>query len=548
MTDRARSILVILVFAATLAAASAPYLYGGHIRPPGSRFWAVPMVNYYDANQYLALTKQASAGRVLLGDPFTAEPHAPRLLLPEVLAEGALCRWLGVSPLGAFHISRVACGALLLAAGWWLGALLLPEWRRRWLFLALLCFSAGVGWLSDILGGPPNHGDAWQPEANTFHTLANLPHLSLSAALLTFLFATLVSWTQREGAPDPGGGAKGWTRRTQEHAAVAAGACLLGWTHPFDFVTYAGAVCVYGVALAASDRKLLRPLARHTLVTGIGALPAAVYLGWVVATDPFYRSLADDPSTVQHFSYYAIAHGALLLPALLVPLDVPSRRRLLLPMCWVGFAFLVLLLPLRLGGKQPRLLGGVHAPLALLAAVGIDLLACAAASRSPQRGRGLAYGAVCVLCVGAPISGAWGIIDRQCDWYARREPDFYLSPAVVRLFDRLAQVAPRRTALALGGPYTGGWAPALGDARVYCGHWQMTLDEPRKRAEQKRFFTQRDDPRQKAAWLAENGVEWVIWYPWEWGGAGISPAGMPGLTAELVTPEISLFRFRPSEK
>ena len=54
--------------------------------------------------------------------------------------------------------------ALLLAAGWWLGTLLLPEVRRRWLFLALLCFSAGAGWLSDLLGGPQSHGDALQPD------------------------------------------------------------------------------------------------------------------------------------------------------------------------------------------------------------------------------------------------------------------------------------------------------------------------------------------------------------------------------------------------
>lgn len=545
MTARARSVLVLLlVCAAALAAASAPYLYGYVIRPPGAEFWAVPMVNYYDANQYLALARQAAEGRVLLGDPFTAEPHAARLFLPEVLAEGALRRWLGLSALGAFHVSRVVCGALLLAAGWRLGALLLPEQRRRWLFLLLLCYSAGAGWLVDLLGGGQHNGDVLQPEANTFHTLANLPHLSLSAALLTFLFATLAEWTpcssdSRSGDP---------SLRLRELTQVTAAACLLGWTHPFDLVTYAGVTGVYGVALVAWDRKLPRPLLRHVLAVGIGASPAAAYLGWVVITDPFYRALANDPSTVQRLGYYAVAHGCLLLLASLAPLDRHARRRLLLPLCWVGFAFLILLLPLRLGGKQPRLLGGVHAPLALLAAVGVDLLARAVASRLPKRRASVGYACVCVLCLAPPLTGAWGVVERQCRWYARREPDFYLSPSVIAMYQRLAGVPRRREALTLGGPYTGSWAPVLSGARVYWGHWHMTLDEPRKRAEQERFFTGRDSPSRKSAWLKENDVSWVIWHPMEWGQAGVSPANVPGLAPEYSSPEISLYRFRPSQE
>jgi len=544
MTDRKRSIIVVLVLALTLVIASAPYLYGYWIRPPGTRFWAVAMVNYYDANQYLGLARSAVPGQVLLGDPFTGEPHAPRLFLPHVQAEAALCRWTGCSVLTAFHVSRVVCGALLLAAGWWLGTLLLTDWRRRWLYLALLCFSAGAGWLVDRAGYGRNNGDAWQPEGNTFHTLNNLPHLSLSAALLTFLFASLVvqvSAANTSEAADAG-------PRRRHHlllsTTVALAACLLAFTHPFDLITYAGAITLYAGAVTVLDRKPPRVVNRHVVAVGIGALPAAAYLGWVLTTDPFYRSLADDPTTVQSLGYYLVAHGLLLVPALVVAANGEARRRYLVPLCWVGFAALILLLPFRLGGKQPRLLGGVHVPLALLATLGIDLLASAAAARMPVRCRSLAWPALCAVWVVATASGAWGILERHCEWYRPRHPDFYQSAALTGMFDHLAESSSPE-ALALGGLYTGGWAPALASARVYCGHWQMTLDEPRKRRELDRFYTKREKPSTKANWLRRNKISWVIWYPWEWGNDGVSPANVPGLTPAYVTNEVSLFRFQP---
>jgi hypothetical protein len=88
----------------------------------------------------------------------------------------------------------------------------------------------------------------------------------------------------------------------------------------------------------------------------------------------------------------------------------------------------------------------------------------------------------------------------------------------------------------------------MADVRVYCGHWQMTIDEPRKRAEQERFFTKPQDPRARAKWLTTAGARWVIWYPWEWGEKGISPGDVPGLTPQYKTAEITLYRFDPKPR
>jgi hypothetical protein len=293
------------------------------------------------------------------------------------------------------------------------------------------------------------------------------------------------------------------------------------------------------------QRKFPLPALLHVTFVLLGVLPAGGYLLWLVTTDPFYRALADDPSRVQPFLFYASAHGLLLLGALLVLLDAAQRRRLLLPLCWVGFCFFFLLLPLRMGGKQPRLLGGVHVPLALLSAVGIDLFATQCAARLPGVSRGRLATAICVGYALLTATGAWGIAGRHVAWYARRERDFFLRPELQRLFARLEAESFVGSELTLGGKYTGGWAPVLSGARVYYGHWHMTLEPERKWAELEWFFTAEAPAARKVAWLRGNRIRWVIWWPWEWRERGRSPETLPGLEPIFRTSEATLLRVTP---
>ena len=536
ISERARSYCLYLVLASALLATSFSYLYGLAVRPAGTLYWAVPMINYSDANQYLALTRQAVDGRLLVADPFTQQPHVPRLFLPEVLAEAAMCRALGVSPLVAFQVSRVVCGSLLLAASYWLGTLFLAHFRQRALFVGLLCFSAGASWFVEQWRLPWISGDLYQPEGNTFHTLANLPHLSLAAALLTTLFASLAALEINERSSVT-------PRRRAGLLALAFGcAFLLAWTHPFDLVTYTLGAGAYGLICLIRDRKLPTPSLYHLGAVSLGAIPAALYLVWLVETDPVYRALANDVSVVQELRFYALAHGLLLLPSLALLLSAEARRRYLLPLCWVACAFLFLLTPFRMGGKQPRLLGGVHAPLALLAAAGLDGVARRAFRKQPKQTQAAAAWALGASFLVVTSTGVLGMIQRQTNSYAKPSPGFYLSPAVQDLFVYLDQNGDR-SQLTLGGSHTGEWAPVLADTRVFHGHWHMTLQEPQKRAERDWFFTTSADPMRKAAWLRENGITWIICFPWEWGKNLVLPDGVPGMRRVYVTPEIWLYRF-----
>ncbi|HTE17557.1 MAG TPA: hypothetical protein VK689_04145 [Armatimonadota bacterium] len=538
-----RGVAVGAVLCLTLLLASVPYLHGYWGRPAGTLFWAVPPVNSSDANQYLAFTRAVSEGAFLVGDPFTAEPHPPRLLMPQVLLQGWVCRLFGWSPLAAFQVSRVVSGGALLLSGWWFGTLFLRSWRQRWLYLGLLCFSAGAGWFVERAGWDLPHGDLIQPEGNTFFTLGNLPHLALSATLMTALFGTLraveiekSSSTRRIG---------GWLIGT------LALSMLLSWTHPFDYLTLGLGLGSYVLVCWASRRELPAASLLHGVALVAGALPAGLYLLWVTRTDLVYAALTSDSLSVNSFAFYAIAHAPLALPALVVLVRPELRARYALPLCWVLCVFLFLLTPWRMGGKQPRLVGGVHVPLALLATAGIGYLGQQFARLvRPGAGRRFLRAAVAGTFFLLAATGAWAMLERHSEYYTqaqrnpRRRPAVYMRTDVQGLFEHLASEGDA-TQLTLGGGYTGGWAPVLADARVFHGHWHMTLNEPAKRAEVVWFFLQPDDPVRKAAWLRDRGVTWVIRYPWEWDNNAVPLDQVPGLYPAYITPEIQLYRFQP---
>lgn len=534
---RRRAGVVVGTLLLALLLANVPFLYGYAVRPPGTRFLAIPPVNYGDANQYLAFTHIASEGALLIGDPFTTEPHEPRLLMPVAQFEGLLCRLFGWSPVEANQASRVLFGALLLGVGWWFGTLFLRRWPARRLYLALLCFSAGAGWIVERLGWRIPNGDVLQPEANTFFTVGNLAHLGLSNALLTLLFGTLVMLERDRGRP----AARRWVLLTFFCAA------LLSWVHPFDFLALGLGIGSYGLLRWVGDRRFPVVSALHAAAIFLGALPAAAYLFWLTRTDPLYHALANDVLRVQPFAYYAIAHGWFVLAALPVLLRAETRRRYLLPLCWVAGVFLFLMTPLRLGGKQPRTPGGIHVPLAVLAVAGIEAAAREAARRS-GRGTG-ARRAQLFTAVGGTFflvsaTGVAGIVQRHLEPYARRLPDHYLSPGIQRAFRYLHQQTDWSGA-AVAGTYTGNWAPTWADTRVFHGHWHMTLQAPQKERERDWFFTAPQvPPSMRAWWLQARGIDWVIWYPWEWRGYAVPLDGVPGLERVLTEPDVVLYRVR----
>jgi hypothetical protein len=513
------------VLTAALFVASLPVLIGWLIRPPDAFFWSVPaQANYLDADQYLALTRQALDSGPLVGDPFTSEPHPRRLLIPHVLLQALFCKAFGWHPLLGYHVCRVLFGAMLLAAGAWLGFLVLREPQARRIYFILLGFSTGAGWILSWLGATVPNGDVLQPEGNTLHTLINLPHLSLSAALLTFLVGAAVRWQSVEPA-----------QRRRWAGAILTAAGVLSWSHPFDFATLGLVIACYGVLSWTAHRCFPARLLSFGFMVALAALPAATYLLWLTQSNSVYRALASDTLRVQDFWFYAIAHGPLLIAGIPVLFHAAKRREVGLALCWVVPVLMFLLLPLPLGGKQCRLVGGIHLPLALFAAAGLSTLM----EVNGFGRRAIGWTAVAVLCL-----GALGVVQGNTAPYVRRGFDYYWQPEVQLLFETLRNQAARGD-IVLGGEYTGSWAPVEAPVRSFHGHWHMTLNEASKREERDRFFNAPQSPQERSEWLKVRGIRWIILFPSEWSTATRPPAAVPGLRVVYLSRSAILYRFAP---
>lgn len=490
-TPRPAGIVPAAILAAALFAASYPYLEGWELRPAGGWFWAVPPVNAGDANQYLAFLRMAAQGDLLFHNPFTLQPHAARLFVPLSLAEGALARLAGLNPLQAYQISRVLCGAALLASAFWFGSLFLKGNRVRLLFVLLLGFSAGLGGVLDLAGIDLASGDRIQPEGNSFFTLGNLPHLAASQAALLLLAGGPLLLMR--GITPP------------RLLLIAACSAFLSWEHPFDFIPLGAATAAPALLDLARGRRRRVWLAYGAAVAA-AALPAATYYVWLLQTDPFYRSLASDTLRRHGFFFYAAAHLPLLLTALASLGSRAALRRRLIPICWIAGVMLILLLPLPLGGKQVRVLTGIHVPLCVLAAAGLDRLFAGG-----SRWRRLAGGLLLLLL----LSGSWGIFSRHRRQY--RTTDYFYPPLELRrTLEELGRRAGKEDRL-IGGPLTGGWAPTWAPVRTLEGHWHLTPRRAERRREARELLLGMLPEEEERRRLRALQVRWVLWWAEEWG-------------------------------
>jgi hypothetical protein len=388
------------------------------------------------------------------------------------------------------------------------------------------------------------------PEGNTFYVLGNLPHLILALALLTTLFATRAAVGRGQLRPRP----------QALLASTVVLSFLLSWTHPWDFLSLILGTGTYTLFLWIEERRFPWASAWHAAAVALGALPAALYLTWIIRIDPIYAAMANDIMRVQRWPFYLASFGILGVPALVVLTRASLRSRYALPLCWVIFVFLFLMTPFRLGGKQARLPGGIHVPLSMLAAVGADRCARlivryrrrrrlehAETSLSVPRPGSLRSGAtlaraLCYGYVGIAAIGAGAMLNRHLSAYTPLGPNYFLSTDTQRLFEYLNEHGTDRD-VTLAGFWTSGWAPTLADTRTFHGHWHMTLREPEKRAERDWFFTSSATPEERSSWLARQGVTWVIWSPWEWNDRIAALDDVPGLERSFAGEGVILYRY-----
>lgn len=460
----------------TLIAASAPYLIGW-LRTPAGHIFSGLVYNIDDCAVYLSWINQAAQGHFFQHSQFTTSPQHDVLFNVFFLLLGTIVRLTGLSAIVVYHGARVVFGALLL---WAVAALLreaLSDPRARRLAFALICVSAGFGWLA----GGYNTGrgyhqpiDLWQPEAITFLCLYFAPLFSAALALIV-VFLTAALRVENAG-------------RIRDVWPAAVAGALLGNFHSYDVIHIFAVWGIYRIVSDTMARKLDIPRWAALVVAGIASLPTTVWEYWAIRTDPVFHQRALISATLSPPVWFVLlGYGFVLLLALAAafyrgkyPLfpKQETRRFFLL---WAVIGIAVAYVPVAF---QRKLIMGTHIPLCVLAGAALATLTARLSGDFPK----IAAAFAVLLTVPSNIIWMMQDVDRlsanigstdhqpyfsQDEWNALQwlRSHTQLRDAVLVSPDAAAQLRFPGTPFM---PYLSVYVPAYGGCTVYNGHWSET--------------------------------------------------------------------------
>lgn len=544
-----------LLIAVALFLSSVPYVIGYLLTPEGSLYLGVH-TNIDDHAVYASWIKQSRDGHFLFENRFTTDAQPMLTINLYFLLLGKLAIPIGI-PL-AMHVGRVLFGALFLLAAYRMAKRIAATDLQVRLAVGLCAFGMGLGAFAWQRYGHSSPVDVWQPEAFGFSSLMTNGLFCASLWLILLIWESILE--SRES----------WR-------PVAAGfiaALVLANIHTYDMLTIALVACGFLVSAVVSRRATVVWVGRSLLIAS-GALPAVAWFVYVRANDPVFALRADTPTLSPDFLLVLLGYGGMLLlaafalcsesrdkllrcvPALAMAIfisfllsglqagETPTEPwqfiaafALLLLTCaivqvrneatrlmavWVCIGFVALYYP---GMFQRKLTMGLHIPLALLAGVGVGMIA--ERVRETSRRSALAYAVVLLLSVS---SIRW--IQREIQMATENVSNttmhsVYLSEDAAHIL-RILQSEGRASDVLIAAPGVahrledGGFGTPLipdlnpimtgwGGVRTWVGHWSETPTYAHRRARAtSELFGPEASLESARALLAEIRARWVIW-------------------------------------
>jgi len=398
----------------------------------------------YEADNfsYAAWAAQAQRGHVLLTDLFTTEPHAAFLFNPYFLVVGCLAWLTGSNPMVVMVVLGVVAAPLLGLLVDRIAAALRFSARARFLAVTLVLFCTGP---SAILR-PFGWGGIDASYFDLFPaTMVSFPYQAAAAAGA----ACSVLLMCRMWNSPPG-------RRMAWVAGCGLAVGVLSLCRPYLLPCLALMLMVSVVLMPGGAGRRYRYLGVALALL----LPVALYVGvlshlpvWHDVALGYQRILVSRPEVAAGFSLFWLAGTLGAVRAW------RARRWELAPLCaWAGVTVVV---SLALGRAATKFDDSVVIVFGLLGAYGLEPLLAGPRRIAVLLGIGVAL---------ASTVNGWAAMVHS------------LTPGPER--DLLALAARIRmapgTPLVLAGCDGADALPAFGGARVFAGHWSMTLDNDAK--------------------------------------------------------------------
>jgi hypothetical protein len=360
---------VILFSGLFVAVTLLPYAWALAMDGPDNNWQFMGMLpNPQDGATYLAKIAQGARGSWLFTLPYTPERHMGAAINEFYLLLGHVSRFLGLSSLVMYHISRLVTGFIMYLCIYYLASVIWPRVRPRRMFFAMVGVGSGLGWLALVLlsrqSGPLDPltlpTDFSIPESIPFYATFVNPHFPLAIGLIALLASVFIVVFRPGFEAEPS--------LSNGGAMVALLTIALCIVQPQGWIPIAGGLCLYIVVLTWRTRKIPKLELSWISLVILPAIPFFIYYYAVATANPEMatwseQNVTPSPSPI----YYVLGFGLPLLIAIpgmwraVRHFERDGDRFMLL---WFIFNALVLYAPL---GLQRRLAIGMIIPIVYFA-------------------------------------------------------------------------------------------------------------------------------------------------------------------------------------
>ena len=491
-----------------------PYLVAWQLAPVETQYTGL-LVNHLDGESYYAKMQQGARGDWLAHLAFTPEPHDGAFIFTFYLALGHLAAALRLPIPLTYHLARAAAGLFFLLVAYRFIARLSARMQTRRVAFLLLGSSAGFGWLLAPLG--VTTADLWVAEGFTFLSILANPHFPLAMGLMLLLLINLLD--PHHTAP-----------RVPRLLGCAGLGLLLAVVQPFAVPVVLAVLAVYLGVITWRERRLPWGQALLAVTAALGAAPIMLYDLYVYRTNPALVAWSAQNLTPSLPLWdYALGYGLILILAI-VGVGAALRRRRptdLFLLSWIGTAAVLIYVPFAL---QRRFITGLHVPLTVLAAIGLEQ-SIWPRLRPQRRGlvTGLIVGTAALTNVFVPLVSVAGVAQGQHPLVMTRDE----AEACAWLHEHTIW-----TDTVLAPPELGPFIPAWAGNRVVVGHPFETIDAEAKEAEVARFYHPNALAAERLALISRYGVRYVWVHRSE---TDLDPAAL-GLAAVWTGGDVILYQ------
>jgi hypothetical protein len=319
-----------------------------------------------------------------------------------------------------------------------------------------LCFSSGLGFL--VAKWFPNSIDLWVSEANTFLSLNQAPHFIVSQGLIVIVFWLFFLSVTRK----------------QYRFAVLAGlaSLILSFEHPFDLPVVMLTIGLYTTTIILCQQKIDLKLASLAFLSfGPGFLGLSFYY-WAVKSSLVIQTWNLQNQMLSPSLYDWLVGYGLLIPLSLfgVSRSFANKEKGLLLLSWVLATVVLLFSPFSI---QRRFANGLHIPLVILAAYGLEIIL--------ERFRNRRVLLVIIITMILFASNAYNIYQDISGFQSDKTDDYYyyLPKKEIEAINWF-KTTPDSDKVIVSTWFYGNLIPGLTGRRVYQGHAVQTVNAQEK--------------------------------------------------------------------